>query len=266
MFESHLTHHFFRLWGIEEGRTGIQTDTVLLGNSQNEFDHKLGDVAGKAGCRFFLIEFKRKRNGIAAEVSLSEKPHRHYLYWHLREDQTCRQLAFAAHFAAYPDAGKQLAFEPYAHAVAPLGGTRRKGFRQYLTKGYWHELDYPRIPSSFKEFYAKLTDPNSEMSAQNPGFFLSGLGLPQDRFEEYIDCMYEHLQRGTDSKGNAVLGIFDPTKNEFIAFGGSVEDLVKKMHAAFKWLAANMPPSSPSRSPSPSPWPSPYTSPKPFKP
>lgn len=240
MFESHFTHHFFRLWGVKEGEAGIQPDALLLGNSQNEFDEQIGDVAGVAGCRFFIIEFKRDRKGIAEEVKEKVKPHRYHLYQHLRNDPDCRRLAFVGHYAAYPDCSNHVAFEPYAHAVAPRATTADVVRKTIFGNESSHELDFSRSPLTFDEFYEGVTETDETMSQLTAGVYRRGLGLPQCAFEEYIRCMYQHLQNVQGSDGDAIAGIVSPKTGKFIAFRGTVEDLVQNLYDAFAKLSRSI--------------------------
>jgi hypothetical protein len=172
MYESHYVAHFFRLWGATESAKGIDPEDVLLGNSQNDFDALFGDVVGKVGTRFFLIEFKRDRSGFAAEVAPSGKVHRQALYQHLRDDPACRRLAAVGHFAAYCDAAtNKLAFEPYAHAIAP------RTPRPAPPKKAVHILDHQDWCHDFKKFYSNLTATDDRKHDELPEFFAVGLGL-----------------------------------------------------------------------------------------
>lgn len=240
MFESHFTHHFFRQWGAKEGAAGIKPDALLLGNSQNEFDEKIGDLAGVVGCRFFLIEFKLSREGIAEEVKEKVKPHRYHLYQHLRRDQQCRQLAFVGHYAAYPDEANHLAFEPYAHAVAPRMAKSAILAIAIFNDEPSHELDFSRPSMPFDGFYSGVTSANENLSEVVPGFFSDGFGLPQAAFETYINCMYQHLEGGVSSTGEAIVGMVNPKTKKFTAFRGTIEDLIEKLYAAFEALAKSI--------------------------
>lgn len=240
MFESHFTHHFFRQWGAKEGATGIEPDALLLGNSQNEFDEKVGDLAGVVGCRFFLVEFKLSRAGIAEEVKKSVKRHRYHLYQHLRKDQNCRQLALAGHYAAYPDEANHLAFEPYAHAVAPRVAKSYIAAKAMFDDEPKHELDFSRPSISFDKFYGGVTNANEKLSDVNSGLYADGWGLPQAAFEEYIYCMYQHLEEGVSSTGEAIVGMFNPKTKKFTAFRGTIEGLIEKLYAAFEALAKSI--------------------------
>jgi len=241
MYESHYTHHFFRLWGAREGALSLTPETVLLGNSQNDFDAKFGDLAGKAGLRYFLVEFKADRAGIAQEVGSQGKPHRRALYQHLREDSDCQQLASVGHFAGYPEDGL-LAFEPYGHAVASRQ-TRPDIVNNVLLKNDpWHALDYARDPIPFDTFYDLLNTTDATLSTLAPGFYSEGIGLPLAKFEEYIHCMYQHLEQLKDDDGNILLGITDPKNHTIIYFKDTVPDLIARLHAAFNSLRKTIPP------------------------
>lgn len=241
MYESHYTHHFFRLWGAREGAKGITPETVLLGNSQNDFDAKFGDLAGQVGLRYFLVEFKTDRAGIAQETGITGKPHRHALYQHLRTDSDCQLLASVGHFAGYPENGL-LAFEPYGHAVAQRQSRKDIVDGVMLDNKPWHALDYARTPLSFDGFYDALNDTDMTLSVTPSGFFSNGLGLPLEKFEEYIACMYQHLETVVDDDGHMLLGITHPGTGVFISFRTTVPQLIAMLHAAFNALRATIPP------------------------
>lgn len=241
MYESHYTHHFFRLWGAREGAQGINPDTVLLGNSQNDFDAKFGDLAGQAGLRYFLVEFKTDRAGIAQEVGVTGKPHRHALYQHLRNDSDCELLASVGHFAGYAEDGL-LAFEPYGHAVAPRQSRKDIVEGVLLKNKPWHALDYARTPLTFDAFYNALNHADAGLSVTPPGFFSNGIGLPLAKFEEYIACMYQHLTSVVNDDGVMLLGVTHPGTGAFIYFRDTVPQLIARLHAAFNALRATIPP------------------------
>jgi hypothetical protein len=241
MYESHYTHHFFRLWGAKEGAKGLTPDTVLLGNSQNDFDAKFGDLAGKSGLRYFLVEFKADRAGIAQEAGIKGKPHRHALYQHLRNDSDCEQLASVGHFAGYPKDGL-LAFEPYGHAVAPRQTPGNIVNNVILKNDPSHALDYARDPIPFETFYDLLNTTDDTLSTLIPGFYSEGIGLPLEKFEEYINCMYQHLEQVVDEDSNILLGITDPKSHTFIYFKDTVPELIARLHAAFNTLGKTIPP------------------------
>ena len=241
MYESHYTHHFFRLWGAREGADGLRPDTVLLGNSQNDFDAKLGDLAGKVGLRSFLVDFKLERAGSAQAASVTGKPHRHALYQHLRNDSSCQQMANVGHFAAYPE-DAVLAFEPYAHAVAPRQSRKDIVDGIMLQDRPWHALDYSRSPISFDAFYDLLNAQDDTPSQMHPDYYGDGIGLPRKKFEEYIACMYQHLEQVVDDDGAMLLGVTHPGNGAFIYFRGTVPQLIARLHSAFNTLGANIPP------------------------
>ena len=246
MYESHYTHHFFRLWGVKEGKKGIDPSALLLGNAQNSFDAKFGDVAAVVNQRFFLVEFKLDRAGIAAEVAADGKPHRFRLHQHLQKDHRCRQLSSLCHFAGYPETRNQLArgqltFERYVDAaevpyepppVLPKG--QIFGSEPLADKGPL--VRFPRRRADFDNFHALLLDENRTLSRAHPGCYETGLGLPGPAFIEYIACMYQHLTAGQNAKGQAVVGVVDPRTNVFIAFGGTVEELIAVLFKTFRAL------------------------------
>jgi len=213
MYESHFTHLFFRLWGIAESQTGSANPQVqLLGNSQNKFDALLGDVMGCANARYFIIEFKLARAGVAKE--LAAKKHRELLISHLEgtsaQDKYCLALSKAGHYAAYPEDGA-LMFEHYFDAA--------KGNAQNTIL-------------SFDKFYNELNTDGTE--DPDTKLFTTGIGWPKETFFDYVDCMYEHLDEWPSDDGKIYLGIVDPKTAEVIVFSGTPETLKKEVLAALK--------------------------------
>ena len=238
MYESHYVSLFFRLWGATERADGISPEHSLLGNAQNPFDELLGDVAGQAGHRFFLIEFKRDRAGIANEVAPNGKAHRHALYQHLRADQRCRELARFGHLAAYVDASSnKLAFETYAHAAAPMTARPRREEAGEQASPRPDELDHWVGCIDFSKLHPYLTHPSPEPHETVPGAFASGGGLTKEGLSEYIACMYQHLRKGTDTDGQAVLGVYDPETKSLRSFHGTPTELIYRLHFAFAQMS-----------------------------
>jgi hypothetical protein len=243
-YESHYTHHFFRLWGVKEGAKGIDPSSLLLGNAQNSFDALFGDVAAVVNQRFFLIEFKLDREGIVAEVGPDGKPHRGYLHDHLEKDHRCRLLSSLCHFASYPDtrnpmARNQLTFERYVDAARvpykpPANPPKGKLFKSESHSDMGPMARFlPLRRTHFDNFHALLMDENRTPSQRHPGCYETGLGLPAPAFMEYIACMYQHLTEGENAKGQAVLGVIDPRSGVFIGFGGTVDELIKVLLETF---------------------------------
>ena len=234
MFESNYTCHFFRLWGYEEGKKNIPLQDALLGNMQNDFDAKLGDVCAEIGSRYFIIEFKTNREGFRKEVSPSGKVHRAHLYQHLKNDSFCRSIARQGHFGAYADPKHQLVFEPYAQCSEEVK-TKDKIVAERLDNNPepWNELNYQAWVADFGNFYKSITEANLDFSELNPGFFAHGLGITKDHLEEYIQCMYEHLHSVEVDTGETILGAFSPSNGKFVAFKGSISELVNRLHSFF---------------------------------
>lgn len=252
MFESNYTCHFFRLWGYEEGKKGIPLQDALLGNMQNDFDAKLGDFCAEVGSRYFIIEFKTNREGFRKEISASGKMHRSHLYQHLRNDYFCRSIARQGHFGAYPDSAHQLVFEPYAHCPAELK-TKKEIVAERLGSAPepWHELDYQAWIADFGSFYRSSTEASSDLSDLNPGFFAHGLGITKDHLEKYIQCMYQHLDSIEVDSGETILGAFSPSNGKFVAFKGSISELVNRLHSFFEEMKSSQTYGLTSRSPGP---------------
>lgn len=240
MFESHYVCHFFRLWGYEEGKKGIQLQNALLGNMQNDFDSKFGDVCAEVNTRYFIIEFKRERKNFREEVSPSGKFHRSNLYNHLRIDSRCRSIARQGHLGAYADDNDQLIFEPYAHCVAEVK-PREKIIQETLNSkvATWHELDYRSYFFDFKKFYNLITVDDCNLSEFTPGFFKNGLGITKEHLEDYIYCMYQHLSTAKDESGAAILGAFSPKDGKFVAFNGTINDLISRLHYFFNKIKSS---------------------------
>lgn len=237
-YESQVVFEFARLWGRHEVKFWASTDVQarLLGNAQNDFDSLLADVAGNAGTRFFLIEFKRERKGFRQEaIAKSGKPHRQALYQHLQSDHTCRQLARFGHFGAYVNEDGSLVFEPYAHAVA-APAIRETIVRQTLGTD-WHELDYQSFKISFTDFFWAVSCISDERYSQNVGLFKDGLGLPDESFKQYVACMYQHLESVEQPAGNCMLCIVDPSSKSVVRVMNSLDWLINKLHSAFEAVA-----------------------------
>ena len=239
MFESNYTCHFFRLWGYEEGKKGIQPQDALLGNMQNDFDAKFGDVCAEVGVRYFIIEFKADREGFRKEVSPSGKMHRAHLYQHLRKDATCRAIARQGHFGAYADSRRQLVFEPYAHCVAATQSKSEiAAERLSQNPEPWHELNYQGWISDFKKLYRSIAEAGADLSELAPGFYKDGLGITKAHLEDYIQCMYQHLEYVEDGSGESILGAYSPATGEFVAFKASLSQLVGRLHSFFAEMRA----------------------------
>ncbi|WP_227107769.1 hypothetical protein [Chromobacterium rhizoryzae] len=239
MFESNYTCHFFRRWGYEEGRKGIPLEDALLGNMQNDFDAKFGDVCAEIGVRYFIIEFKRNREEFSKEVSPSGKIHRAHLYQHLRHDSYCRSIARQGHFGAYADAKHQLLFEPYAHCPTAAQTKEEILAKQFSAVMPWHELDNQAWISNFNEFYRSIAEVGSDLCDATPGFFEKGLGITMSHLEEYIQCMYQHLESIENDSGESILGAFSPLTGKFVAFNGSIGELVSHLHRFFEEMKSS---------------------------
>ncbi|MEI2429256.1 hypothetical protein RDV84_22785 [Lysobacter yananisis] len=235
-YESNYVCHFFRLWGNLEAASRVAPKYSLLGNMQNDFDAKFGDVCGDANNRFFLIEFKRSRKGFSEEVSKpGGKIHRIALYEHLRLDATCRQIARQGHFGCYPSSSGSLVFEPYAHCPAAIK-TKIQIVTEVLLKPAFasiNELDHQAWECGFPKFYEQITDYDSTISDNFPGFFENGLGITSEHLKTYVSCMYDHLQTAVDPSGVAILGAFNRQANTFVAFNDTIENIFLRLQSAF---------------------------------
>ncbi|HEX8613900.1 MAG TPA: hypothetical protein VF800_21700 [Telluria sp.] len=216
LYESHFTCHFFRLWGRYEGATGDAEpafdDAVLMGNAQNFLDAAFGDVAGMVKNRYFLVEFKRRRKGIADEMA--SKEHRAALVELLDKDIACKALSLRGHFAGYPNAKLKLMFEPY-YCAGKSPAIKNKVM-------------------NFLDFHHKLTKDDSPRA--------QALGWTSDDFYHYVACMYRHLEQGTDLdrnsahstrtatiKGRVMLGTYDPKTKKFIGFVDNFDSLIRAL-------------------------------------
>ncbi|QRP62828.1 hypothetical protein I6J77_11870 [Rhodanobacter sp. FDAARGOS 1247] len=234
-YESNYVCHFFRLWGNREAATGDLADDSLLGNMQNDFDAKFGDVCGDANSRFFFIEFKRLRKGFCEEVSKSMgKTHRVALYEHLRRDSTCRQIARQGHFGCYPDRSGSLVFEPYAHCPAAIKTKEQivdEIFSSPRVTSY-NELDHQAWKCGFPKFHEQITSYDLSQCKVVPGFFAKGLGISAEHLKMYVSCMYQHLQTTVDSSGVTILGAFNRQTNRLVAFNDTIENLIFRLQSA----------------------------------
>jgi hypothetical protein len=189
---------------------------TILANAQNPFDNWFGDICGVARHRYFLIEFKRNRSGFLEEVKRgSAKPHRTALSKHLRNDEVCRKIARFGHFDAYQDNAGLLAFEPYAHSVAPRIPAKELIEAVLSSSVSAFELDYPAWIFNFGQFYNALHESDLSLHYQSPPWlFKSGLGIPEADLEQYVLCMYSHLEYFEVEDGVILLAALDPSTNE----------------------------------------------------
>jgi hypothetical protein len=208
-YESHLVGLFMQLWGRQEGV--CSEPATLLNNAQNPFDHWFGDICGQVQYRYFLIEFKRSRDGFFDEVKVgSAKPHRTSFYQHLRTDEACRQISRIGHFAAYQADNDLLAFEPYAHSVVPKASKKDVVKSVLSSSAPYCELDYQAWTFGFLRFYNELHESDLSLHHQSsPTLFGKGLGIPELALEQYVSCMYSHVEDGTTDSGLILLGAFN---------------------------------------------------------
>jgi len=216
----------------------------LLGNMQNPFDALFGDVVGENDGRFFIIEFKRTRDGFKAEISKNGKEDRRNLYEHLREDKDCTDLAFVGHFGGYPTESNQLAFEPYAQCMLP-DVSRREQLISALLSQQSRPVEPRRYKLDFASLYQNLTVSHSVPPVLPNGFFSSGLGLTKDQLEKYVACMYQHLESSEDKNGQAMLGRVDAATGKFSAVTKPIPELVQDLHKHFAEMRNALTPQPP---------------------
>lgn len=232
MYESHFACYFFRYWGYLEGKQSHGMSEPLLGNMQNPFDALFGDVVGQSNQRFFIIEFKRNRRDFFDEVNeKSGKPHRSRLYQHLKIDSDCRDISRVGHFGGYPNEHDQLTFEPYAHCMVPIQSQQDITQKIVLRDEASEPLEFRAWHGGFTAFYKQLTAYPPTMSQAVPGFFTYGLGITREQLEQYVECMYQHLEHATDSDGEGMLGMFDKETGEFKAVVASIPLLIQDLHS-----------------------------------
>lgn len=226
LYESFFTSHFFRLWGQREQALGIpEAQSILLGNAQNFLDAAFGDVSGNVGRKFFLIEFKRTREGIAEEVK--NKIHRKELFKKLQTDESCIALANRGHFAGFPSSEEVIIFEPYFQAALPIPKL----------------IDGKSWCFSFNELFDRLNKSEEVVTDAEPNIsgFVQGLGLTKIEFEKYILCMYEHLEphitenSGSEVEWKIMFGVFDKKTGEVYGF---VEDFPTLLNHLYKRFTA----------------------------
>lgn len=214
LFESHLAGLFIRLWSIREG--AAENPAVILNNSQNVFDEWFGDICGEVEYRYFIIELKRERNGFIEEIDPKYgKAHRYNLYEHLRNNSCCRDISIFGHFAGYEDKSKNMAFEPYAHSIAPELGKVAIMFSVLFDDKNKNPLDYRRWTLSFDKLYDALHENDMAKMPTLESRYNKGLGITLDDLEKYIDCMYSHLDYEIDNTGIMLLGAVNPVTGEF---------------------------------------------------
>lgn len=239
-YESQLLGLFMQLWGRTEGRNSEAA--TLLTNAQNPFDNWFGDVCGVVRHRYFLIEFKRTRSGFLEEVKIgSAKPHRTALYKHLRNDEVCRKIARFGHFAAYQEDAGLLAFEPYAHSVAPRLPAKELIKDVLLSSVSSFELDYPAWTLNFGKFYDALHERDLSLHHQSPPWlFRNGLGIPEADLEHYVLCMYSHLEYCEADDGVILLAALDPSTNKLMTVALPPFQMMTALKEKFEGLRVAM--------------------------
>ncbi len=239
-YESHLVGQFLQLWGRREGVESMPA--TILNNAQNPFDHWFGDICGEVRHRYFLIEFKQTRDGFAEEAKPgSKKTDRTALYQHLRSDESCRKIARVGHFAAYQEDSGVLAFEPYAHSIAPLRS--KMDIVDEVLNGTqpWSELDYRAWTSSFTKLYDALHESDLTLYGESPPWlFKTGLGIPVADLEQYVSCMYSHINFYENDKGLLLLGSINPANNELKAVALSPFQMVSELKVKFERMRLAM--------------------------
>ncbi len=240
-YESHLVGLFMQMWGRREGM-GTEPAS-LLNNAQNPFDHLLGDICGEVRSRYFLMEFKESRKGFYEEVKPnSAKPHRTALYAHLKSDLRCRRIARFGHFAGYlSDETNELAFEPYAHSIATIKAKEEVTSACLQLDYQWEELEYRSWTMNFNALYDSLHTPDLTLFGQSsPWLFASGLGVPEADLEEYVKCMYSHLQYMEQDEGVLLLGALNPVTGKFHAIKSTPFQMVADLMNKFESLRRTM--------------------------
>lgn len=240
-YESQLVGLFMQMWGRHEGR-GTEPAS-LLNNAQNPFDHLFGDICGEVRFRYFLMEFKASRSGFAEEVKPnSVKPHRTALYAHLKTDRKCRKIARFGHFAGYLSAETDaLAFEPYANSIATITIAGEVASACLEPHYQWDELDYRSWTINFNRLYDLLNTSDLTLFGQSsPWLFASGLGVPEADLEEYVKCMYSHLQYIEQDDGVMLLGAINIVTGEFHAIKSTPFQMVADLKNKFDSLRKTM--------------------------
>ena len=239
-YESQLVGLFMQLWGRREGSDS--EPATILTNAQNPFDSWFGDICGAVRHRYFLIEFKQTRAGFLDEVKPgSAKPHRTALYQHLRTDEVCRKIARFGHFAAYQSDSNLLAFEPYAHSIAPRRLKAELIDDSLSSAVPTFELDYTAWTHNFGKFYDALNECDLTLYHESsPWLFRNGLGIPEADLEDYVLCMYSHLEYYEPKDGVILLGALDPCTKEFKAVTLTPYQMVAELKNKFEGLRAAM--------------------------
>jgi len=233
-YESHLVGLFMQLWGRKEGQE-LEPATIL-NNAQNPFDNWFGDITGEVRFRYFLIEFKTTREGFVKEVEAgSAKPHRTALYAHLREDEDCRKISKYGHFAAYEGtAPRLLVFEPYAHSAAALQSASSIATAILKSTGLRHEMDYRSWSMDFASFFDELHEESLDLHNSNsPWLFSKGLGVPEADLEQYVRCMYQHLQYSETDGGSMMLCAINPSTSELKVVSATPFQMVSALKDKF---------------------------------
>lgn len=198
MYESAFVGIFFRLWGNNETSEDLRKN-VLLCNAQNKFDATFGDVNAQINERYFIVEFKKTREGVAQEVRAGGKDDRQELLANLLKQQSLRELSVLCHFAAYGESDT-LFLETYMMACADECVIPNILESTPLT-GLAHTELIGKI--SFLDFFNKITTKQNEIHEQS---FVSGLGLSKADFKLYVQGMYLHKQGKGTLKERVLLG------------------------------------------------------------
>jgi len=240
-YESHLVGRFMQIWGRLEG-VGSEP-AVILNNAQNPFDNWFGDICGKVQFRYFLIEFKKTREGFLDEVRIgSQKPNRTALYEHLKTDVDCRKIACFGHFAAYAHSNSDLlAFEPYLNSAAPVRSKSQLVDYGLNSTGSSSELNHRTWALDFKRFYDALHEKDLSLYHNGaPWLFSKGLGIPVADLEQYVSCMYSHLIYHAPTPGIMLLGAFNPSTGEFKSVALSPFQMLSTLKDKFEKMEREM--------------------------
>jgi hypothetical protein len=99
---------------------------------------------------------------------------------------------------------------------------RDETFEQLAARA-WH--------AEFEVFHKQLTAYPSTKSQATPSFFADGLGITREQLEQYVECMYQHLEHVTDSDGEGMLGMFNKKTGKFKAVVASIPLLIQDLHS-----------------------------------
>jgi hypothetical protein len=103
------------------------------------------------------------------------------------------------------------------------------------------ELDYPAWTFHFGEIYDALHESDLSLHHQSPPWlFRNGLGIPEADLEQYVLCMYSHLEYCEVENGVILLAALDPSTNELKTVALPPFQMVTALKEKFEGLRVAM--------------------------